>query len=130
MDLSINMLSSSQQQLLIPAQAASSSFSLLAAEESIIPSLVANFHTLVLKTCKHSPLVHLSKRQLKSKFDYPTRYMAPPGLSKYQEQQSDYLTLLRAHTSARCYLIVQLLFEAKIFTEEIDPRLEWWSKVY
>jgi hypothetical protein len=25
---------------------------------------------------------------------------------------------------------VQLLFEAKLFTEEIDPRLEWWSKVY
>jgi hypothetical protein len=60
------------------------------------------------------------------KFSYPKRYQAPQSLADFQDLHCDYLTLLRAHTAARCYLIVQLLLEAKTFDMEIDPQEQWW----
>jgi hypothetical protein len=62
-----------------------------------------------------------------SKFVYPLKYQTPKRLaSAFQNQSYNYATLLRAHTAARCYLLVQLLLKAQTFDMNIDPRRQWW----
>jgi hypothetical protein len=71
-----------------------------------------------------SARLQLPEREI-SKYVFPTSYQAPK-LAAHEIIPCSYLTLLKAHTAARCYLIVQLLVRAKTFDMEVDLRQQWW----
>jgi hypothetical protein len=70
--------------------------------------------------------LQVPEREIKSSFEYPKSYQSPQNLTEFQDLPCNYLTLLKAHTSARCYLIAKLLLEAKIFDMGIEPQKQWW----